>query len=204
VPWHQNHDNSSKNTENLIKPWERRRSRELHLTVDCPRIYNRFERLVCNQEVEGSIPFVSTRIPSLSSRRFPCRSYHLRRGLFPRPRRWASCPLDQRCTRSVEACRRSQQRGVQRTIDRKSRSRRLGLALVWHPVHSRGECSARRREPRKRPRAAGRCRRSRSGSGRNAALRLEPSATAPRPCSSACRTSSARHGCRGCGPGRRA
>ena len=60
MPWHQDHDKSSKNTENLIKPWERRRSRELHLTVDCPRTYNRFERLVCNQEVDGSIPFVST------------------------------------------------------------------------------------------------------------------------------------------------
>ena len=59
MPWHQNHDKSSKNTENLIKPWKTPGNRESHLTVDCPRTYSRFERLVCNQEVAGSIPVVS-------------------------------------------------------------------------------------------------------------------------------------------------
>jgi hypothetical protein len=59
VPWHQNHDKSSKNTENLIKPWKRRGNRESHLTVDCLRTYNRFERLVCNQEVARDPGIVS-------------------------------------------------------------------------------------------------------------------------------------------------
>ena len=44
-------------------------------------------------------------------------------------------PFDQQCTPFVAVCRWSVQQAVQRKIDRKSQSRRLGLALVWFPVH---------------------------------------------------------------------
>ena len=56
--------------------------------------------------------------------------------------------------------------------------------------------------PAARRATADRCRRSPSGSGRNAASRPGPSAAGPRPCSGACRRSSAGHERRASGPGR--